>query len=433
MTKYIGRQITLGAGKETVRGTGVAASHWFRLLEQKHIDKHEYTMSEASIGTIVDTSHAEVTKLWGEGGFDAEIDADGIGLMLLGVLGNVDTAVLDADDAYEHTFTLEETAEHQSLTLHVNEPNGEKAFPLACLDSLEFNFERGKILDFSTNIFSQKSESDDSTPDFDTVLRIFRPHDFHFYLADDLAGLDAAEEIKLKSASLEFNKNLEPDDVLGSQDPVNFNNKQFHVSAGISLLHDDDTYKDLVAGGTPKAIRIRLRNTSIPLVEEVIAVAASGTATIVDYTGLSGKTLTIGAVTLTEGVDWTAATDNATTAESLKAAIHALPLVNATRSGAVITITAATPGTGGNALALSTNGGSDLTVSGSGFLTGGVNAVTPIYPTLTFDFSKVYFTEYSEDNGRDDLKKQEITLSPVYDTSEAMVGEIVLINNTTSY
>lgn len=68
----------------------------------------------------------------------------------------------------------------------------------------------------------------------------------------------------------------------------------------------------------------------------------SATITIVDYTGLSGDTVTInvnGTVTvLTEGVDWTAATSNNATAASLETAIEAITGLDATVVNNVITI-----------------------------------------------------------------------------------------------
>lgn len=117
-------------------------------------------------------------------------------------------------------------------------------------------------------------------------------------------------------------------------------------------------------------------NSAVTMKLEVLTLTGnafgSGTATIVDYTSLAGKTVTVGASVLTEGVDWDAVTSNNATATDLAAAINALPLVNAVAVGAVITITAAAAGLAGN-LALATNGAAALTVSGA-TLTGGADA-----------------------------------------------------------
>jgi hypothetical protein len=73
--------------------------------------------------------------------------------------------------------------------------------------------------------------------------------------------------------------------------------------------------------------------------------AAEGIATVVDYTALSGATVTINGTgitntTLTEGVDWTAATSNTATATSLASAIDGVTGVSSTSSVAVVTVLA---------------------------------------------------------------------------------------------
>lgn len=73
--------------------------------------------------------------------------------------------------------------------------------------------------------------------------------------------------------------------------------------------------------------------------------AHGGIVTISDYTGLSGDTLQVNGTnitntTLTEGVDWTAATSNNATASSLATAIDGISGVSASANAAVITVTA---------------------------------------------------------------------------------------------
>ena len=107
--------------------------------------------------------------------------------------------------------------------------------------------------------------------------------------------------------------------------------------------------------------------------------AASGTITVSDYTLLSGDSVVVDGTVLVEGVDWTAATDNETTAISLTAAIAAVVTVNAitvgTSSGVGnwVTITAVTAGTAGNSITMTTDDvDSGLTLSGE-TLTGGID------------------------------------------------------------
>jgi hypothetical protein len=181
---------------------------------------------------------------------------------MLATYGQVTSVASGA--AYEHTFDLLEEAEHPTLSLYVNEPTYSKVFPFGALNSLEFSFETGKILDFSADFMSRSSTNQSSTPTF-TDVPFFRPKDFHFYIADDIAGLDTATEIPLRTFGLNFNKNIEADDVLGAAEYRDFLGKVFGVEASLELLHEDDTWKDLFKDGTPKAIRIQLINPSVDL------------------------------------------------------------------------------------------------------------------------------------------------------------------------
>jgi hypothetical protein len=80
--------------------------------------------------------------------------------------------------------------------------------------------------------------------------------------------------------------------------------------------------------------------------------------------GINAGTVTIAGHLLTESAEWTAATDNATTTESLKDAIHALTEVNATRTSSTVNIVAASKGSAGNAITIATNDAVRLLKSG---------------------------------------------------------------------
>lgn len=107
----------------------------------------------------------------------------------------------------------------------------------------------------------------------------------------------------------------------------------------------------------------------------VAAIAATGTITIVDFSELSGKTVTVDGQVLTEGAEFTAAVSNDSTATSLASAINGLENVNASAAANIITIVAAAAGTAGNALTVATNGASTGIVLSGATLAGGAAAV----------------------------------------------------------
>lgn len=96
--------------------------------------------------------------------------------------------------------------------------------------------------------------------------------------------------------------------------------------------------------------------------------AKEGIATVVDFNNLSGDAVTINGTnitntTLTEGVDWTAATSNDATATSLASAYNGVAGVSATASGAIVTVIADDTVTQADITTFTSTDGTNLPVS----------------------------------------------------------------------
>jgi len=61
MSKFIGRKLNIGIGKESTRGTAVAATFWMPKMELTHDDKITQVVNESSIGVIEDAEGADIT------------------------------------------------------------------------------------------------------------------------------------------------------------------------------------------------------------------------------------------------------------------------------------------------------------------------------------------------------------------------------------
>lgn len=263
MGKYIGRKVGIGFGKETSRGTVAAAAVWIPKLEFNFDDKFETVRDESSIGVIETPNDSMIVKKWAEGDFGGNLTDKAIGYILLALFGSVSSALKGGESTvYDHTFSVNESAQHQSLTIGVDDPVQDYQFALAMVESFEIKYERGKILSYTVNFKSKKGATASLSPSY-TAENAFLPQHFVLKLASNLAGLDAAQAINIKSLSLKFEKNLEFDDVLGSVDPADICNKEFKVSGSIEALFEDEaTFKTIAFGDTAKAIRIDLTHTA---------------------------------------------------------------------------------------------------------------------------------------------------------------------------
>lgn len=266
MSKAIGRLVNLGIAKETTRGTPVAPTYWLFKTDLDWQEKIEQAIENASVGVIADATDAQIVKRWAEGSFGGDIKDRSFGLILLSLFGSVSSALKGAETAvYNHTFSLLNSIQHPSLTIGIDDPWQDYQFTLAMIESLEIKYERGKFIHFTANFKSKKGAATSLTATY-TAENSFRPQDFILKIADNIAGLDTASAIQIKSATIKFEKNLELDEVLGSVDPVDILNKQFSITGTIEAVFEDEaTFKNIVLTDTAKALRFDLVNTAVTI------------------------------------------------------------------------------------------------------------------------------------------------------------------------
>jgi len=204
------------------------------------------------------------------------------------------------------------------------------------------------------------------------------------------------------------------DDGNGFRGDVSTDNLKYGASYYPSLLTILDlNYKetDVAINDTRTGATFNNQNLAVIYNGNNDSASATGTITINDFNSLGGATITVGADTLTEGSDWNAGTDNDTTAANLAASIDALAGVTATSSGNVVTVTASTPGTAGNSIALASSDNTNAAVSGATLKNGkdGITADKTLYNNIVKEIKKSF----------------EITLYP----SAAMAGVYARVDN----
>jgi len=266
MTKYIAKLINVGIAKEATRGTAEATADFYlqtRAFELE--DKPEYIDNDSMGCTIVDASDSFIEAKSSTGSIGANITAESFGLVLNSALGTVSSALHSGETVvYDHTFTIAETAQHQSLTVFYDSPNGDKKYANAMINSLEVAFERGKILDFSADVMAKAGESATITPTCNNET-IFRPQDFSLKMASAVSGLTASSAIPVKSFSINISKNVVAENVLGSVTPVDFLNGLVQIEGELTLTMDSLTYEGYALAGTSRAMRIAIENADVTI------------------------------------------------------------------------------------------------------------------------------------------------------------------------
>lgn len=266
MAKGIGRLFQFGVAKETVRGTAEsAATFWVPFSEASLDERQDKITNEQSYGVIEDSYGQDIGKQWAEGNIKAPIGDKHFGLILLNMLGSVSTADNPDSDptVKDHTFSVGQSAQHQALSLFLDDPLGGQDYKhaLGMLSSLEITYERGQYVQYTANVRAKKGATASLTPSTTSENRFTHKH-VVFKMATNLAGLGAASATVLKSLNLTIENNLEDDDVLGSVDPADFLNKQFTVTGQMEAMWQNESdFKTAFIANTAKAFRLDLINT----------------------------------------------------------------------------------------------------------------------------------------------------------------------------
>ena len=258
---FIGRQIDVGIGKEGIRGQAVAPDFWTPKIDATVEDKVELATDETSVGIIEDSIGAEVAKRWAEGEIVGNVRDKSFGLILLSALGKVASIARTpiTPVAYDHTFEVEQSATHQSLTIGAKSPVQQLRFALAVINSLEIRFELAKFVEFTANFLSRVGAVASDTVSYLTENQ-FLAHQIEIRTAPNLSELGGATPIKVKNVTIEIAKNAEASDVLGNIEPDNYFNKQMEITGSFDLLYEDITYKQLFLDGQSIAMRIDVTN-----------------------------------------------------------------------------------------------------------------------------------------------------------------------------
>ena len=260
MTKYIGRRIKVGGGRETTRGAGVSPTYQIPQTSFSFDDKIVKARSVGSLGNIADSEEAFVTTKYGEGDIEGEIRSKSFGLFLYAMLGSLSTSG-PSDSSYTHSFSVSHSNQHQSLAFVVEDPNTTELYKLVMLNELEITAELDQVVMFNASFMGKCARDTGLTvPDVVTEHKFTKKH-LSLKLASSIAGLSGASAISVKSLSLKIMKNVTLDDVLGTAEPEDILNQQLGVEGEVELNYEAETYKNYMKDGTERSMQIAFTNT----------------------------------------------------------------------------------------------------------------------------------------------------------------------------
>lgn len=263
MAKWVGRRGNLGLAKESSRGTATTTNaFWIPRSTISFNDKTSIAREDEGLGKIADSDSQFVTSKYGEGEVESNLDDKNLGIILTSLIGA--SPVTSGANPYTHTYTLAQTNQHQSLTVLWNDPDEDKAFPLGVVDSLKMVIEPDQIVQFTIGFKSKYGRDWGTlTPSYTSLGSKFLHQHLVFKVASSIAGLSGASATSLKRLELTIAANTMHDNVLGTVEPEDILNQQFSVEGSLTLLKQDETYRNFMLDNTYRAMDISLtRNSS---------------------------------------------------------------------------------------------------------------------------------------------------------------------------
>lgn len=270
--KGIGRLFNIGIAAEATRGTAqTSVSHWLPFSDASIEEKLKNVVQDEAYGVIEDSIGQLRVKNWAEGTLKMPVTDLSLPLILKAMMGASADATHSGETAvYDHTITVGESAQHQSLTFFIHDPLSDQDYShaLGVIHKLDLDVELGKFAELSLSVKAQKGVKQSSyTPSITTENR-FIPQYLTFKYATTVSGLSGATAIALKSCKLSIDSNIEDQDVLGSVSPADFLNKEFKVSGQFEAIFQNESDFKTVALATPnvaQAALIDLKNTDVTI------------------------------------------------------------------------------------------------------------------------------------------------------------------------
>lgn len=239
---------------------GVASQQTIPKINFTFDDKANKARAGEGLGNISGGgSQAIVVSRFSEGQLEGEVNVNSFGLLMLATLGTESVAAYQTS-AYTHTLTLNNSNQHQTLSVHVDDPIQDKLFKGCMVDSLEIVVNQNDVVKFNAGLKGRKGVDDSFTPSYAVDYK-FVGRDLILKVASDTSSLAAASALSVKDLKVTIQKNTDYDNVLGSIEPEDIINKKFTIQGSLTLNYEDETWKNYMTAGTLRAMGIQLINS----------------------------------------------------------------------------------------------------------------------------------------------------------------------------
>lgn len=258
MAEIIGRQIQVGIGVETTRGTAVTtADKWVKKVTANIVPRTEKIVDDTTRGVLEDSQGARVVRQWFEGELAGVLHADVFGYLLYNLYGTVSSSNV-AGSVYSHDFSLQQSIEHPTLSFFRKDGTvNQDVFGGGMISTLEVSASTDDFVRFTANVMAKTGATNSDTPSYDTEYD-FIARDITVKIASSEAGLSGATAVPLKTLSIRYDVGAIPDYVFGAKTPADIYNAMMGIEIEFTKNYEDTTYEDLYNADTYRYMQVTI-------------------------------------------------------------------------------------------------------------------------------------------------------------------------------
>lgn len=267
MSKYSNRRVQVELGVEPVRGGGPAGTTVKYLIPKASItfdDKAPKIKKSASLGDISMNRGDLLEDQFATGTLEGELRSESFGLLLLNMIGTVQSANTDGA-AYTHTYTIENTNAPDSIYIKIYDPDKAKLFRNVAISKLEVKVVMGDVVKFTADWEGKKSVSTTNTQISRITEYNFTKNHANIYVAANTSSFTT--RLSVKEYTLTFDRGtIEKDSSLGTSEPEDFFQPNgMTIKGAMTLNYEDQTWENYMKQNTLRAMRFDLVNTDVTI------------------------------------------------------------------------------------------------------------------------------------------------------------------------
>lgn len=252
---HIGRMNAIGIAKETTPGTAVDPTVWIPVESAEVMPVIKTVEDTSGYGIIDQIADVQTVENTSETTISGIARSESIGHILLATLGESVAPTTVETGVYKHVFNRLNSNCPITHTITEDTPAGAKQAPYSVIDSIDIEAKVGDYVRYSVKyVGGQVVTVLDKTPSY-SQEDIFLASGVSVKMADDVAGIAAASDIRAQSYKMTIEKSPEMLMALGSTNVDSIHNTVFTVKGDMELKYDTDTYMNIVVSGAKKAIQ----------------------------------------------------------------------------------------------------------------------------------------------------------------------------------